>query len=266
MIKNLIKSSLHRMLKEKDGYVRLSTISGPAKGVKFCLDLTKEGSYFVGNYDDWLLKKVKLNQIIKPGWTVWDCGSYVGFYAAIFRKLVGSTGKVYAFEASTSNFNRLSELPKNNKWDNVYIINEAVGPDHTHIKFASNLGGASGPVNLSKKYGDQHLEIEEVICRGIDELVTECKIPEPDFIKFDLESAEIYALKNGDHVFKNKRPKILLELHGEDCLKAAGVFLKNYSYQAADIYFLDDPNVIWFNNEDISTISYVPHMLYCQPK
>ena len=73
------------------------------------------------------------------------------------------------------------------------------------------------------------LDIETVKCAGIDELVYEMNIEAPDFIKFDLESAEEFALHNGDKIFREKRPLILLELHGEKAKEAAGLFSKNIS-------------------------------------
>ena len=264
-LKNKIKWILAKILGNKNGITVVKVLTGRAKGVKLTLDLKKESSYWLGNYDKWILDRVNLASIMKPGWVAWDCGSYVGFYASIFRKLVGPTGFVYAFEASKENFERLKNLPLINKWENVTIINEAVGPDHTVIDFMSNLGGASGPANTTPHLSEE-ITIESVISSGIDELVLEKGIKPPNLIKFDLETAEIFALANGDHVYSTYKPILLLELHGRDCLMAASKFLERYNYIAQDIYYLTEKNRPWYTQSNpLSAETYEPHMLYCIP-
>jgi len=60
------------------------------------------------------------------------------------------------------------------------------------LEFVDSLGGSSGPYGLSKQYKENtaELSINKVQCCGVDELVFERNIDMPDFIKFDLESAE----------------------------------------------------------------------------
>jgi len=264
-LKKYIKSALSKILGNKEGICVVKVLTGSAKGIKLTLDLKKESSYWLGTYDKWILDRVNLDHIIKPGWVAWDCGAYVGFYASIFRKLVGTNGFVYAFEASKENFDRLKNLPKINNWENVFILNEAVGPDHTVINFISNQGGASGPVTETRGLNEV-IKIEQVVSRGVDELVFDMGIKPPNLIKFDLETAEIFALANGDHVYTTYKPILLLELHGRDCLIAASKFLDKYNYMAQDIYFLPEKERAWYSSSNpLSNETYEPHMLYCTP-
>ncbi len=43
-------------------------------------------------------------KIVKSGMTVVDAGAHIGYYTRLFSKLVGPTGKVYAFEADPENY------------------------------------------------------------------------------------------------------------------------------------------------------------------
>jgi hypothetical protein len=58
----------------------------------------------------------------------------------------------------------------------------------------------------------------------------------PDFIKIDVEGAELFVLKGADHVLKSKRPLIFTEILRKWCAKfghkATDVvdFLKGYDY------------------------------------
>ena len=263
-IKSIIKQILFYLLSGSKGYADIKVLAGQAKGIKMRIDLRKEGSYFLGTYDKWIFDRINFEDFIKPGMVVWDCGSYIGYYTAVFRKCMGETGQIFVFEASTKNYNIVKELPILNNWHNVSVINCAVGPEHTILKFSDNLGGSNGPVGLSKTY-DSDIEIIEVECHGIDELVQEKNIPLPDVIKFDLESAEVFALHNGDRVFGQKRPIILLELHGEEAFLAAGSFLSKYNYRAAYVGDFPNPNKWYYNLADLEQIGFIPHMVMCLP-
>jgi len=265
--KDLFKKLLWILIRDKDGFSKLRVIKGPAKNVVLYLDVRKEGSYWIGTYDRWILERVELDKIIQPHWVVWDCGAYVGYYTAIFRKIVGPLGKVYSFEASKINYERLQRLPTNNNWSNVFTHHKAIGPDHSQIKFISNLGGASGPAELSRVIAkDEEWSFEFVQSCGVDELVAEHDIAAPDFIKFDIESAEEFALKNGDRIFSTQRPILLLEIHNKTCLDATGLFIEKYKYRAKDVYNFKIESVPWFvNYKDLNELTYLPHMLYCTP-
>lgn len=247
---------------------RIATLkvrSGPAKGVRMGFDLRREGSYWLGHYDAWVLKRLQLSRWLKPGHVAWDCGAYIGFYTAVFRGLVGSTGRVFAFEASSANYQRVASLPQLNAWSNVEVVNRAIGPAHCSIEFVSNLGGSSGPYRLGKQFAATRvLDIETVPCAGVDELVYEHGIAAPDFIKFDLETAETYALHNGDNVFTIKRPLLLLELHGEPTCVSAGRFLATYDYAAWDVLDLPRQMPPMRGLRDMPR-PLASHMMFCVP-
>jgi FkbM family methyltransferase len=214
--------------------------AGPIKGAVLVLDLRQNGAYWRGTYDRWILDRIKIRDWLPIGGVAWDCGAYVGYYAALFRRIVGDSGIVVAFEASSSNYNNLRQLPALNHWSNLQVLHLAVGPDHSEIAFAGEVGGASGPIGLSKEYDKPPIS-ERVVCAGVDELVYERGVAIPDFIKFDVESAEEFALHNGDRVFSEKRPVVLLEVHGEMLLPAVGSFLTKYRYLAWDVREFDQP-------------------------
>lgn len=267
-IKTFVKNLIWKLISNKDGFNDLKVLGGPAKGARLRLDIRKEGSYWLGNYDKWIFDRVPLAQILKPGWVVWDCGAYVGYYTAVFRKIIGDKGKVYTFEAARKNYNIVKVIPELNNWKNVSILNMAVGPDHSTIKFVNNLGGSSGPYGLTKTYGaeENKLELEEVQCCGVDELVYEKNIDAPDFIKFDLETAEEFALHNGDRLFTTKRPIVLLELHGQKALEAAGRFLEKYNYSSMLVWDMPNAQKEYHSLNELLALGFIPHMIYCQPK
>lgn len=267
LLKTLFKQVLYRLYPREGGSNIVRVWGGPAKGVKMKIDIRLGASYLKGDYDQWIFDRVKLPEIVKPGMVAWDCGAFYGYYAAIFRKLVGPTGKVEVFEASGANYEVVSSLPRLNNWENVRVHQLAIGPDHSTIQFTRNLGGSSGPFGLSKTYDEtQQIELEDVTCCGVDELIEERGVQAPDIIKFDLESAEVFALHNGHHLFTNKRPLILLELHGREALEATADFLEKYDYHAYSVWQINRPERIHFRDkQSLKALNSVPHMLICFP-
>lgn len=241
-MKSLIKNALWQGLRRATGneVVPLRVLSGPARGAVLNLDLRTQGSYWLGNYDHYAAARIPVCRYLRRGDTAWDCGSFVGFYAAIFRKLVGPNGLVAVFEGSAANFDHLRSLPLLNGWKNVSIYHRAVGPDHTDIEFAGASGGASGPAKISPRFKSiPAAKTEMVRCFGIDELVFEAGMPKPGVIKLDLEGAEAHALHNGIRIFSECRPILLLEMHGSDALDATARFLDDYGYCATPAQALE---------------------------
>lgn len=215
-------------------------MTGPARGTKIRVDFRTESSYWLGTYDRKILSH--LMRVIQPGQTVYDCGPYIGAYTATMRNAVGPNGKVFAFEASSLNYQRVAMLPKWNGWSNVQVEHLAIGDAHATVRFASNLGAASGPIDMpGKELKLDQVNIETVACSGVDELVYERGFPPPDFLKFDLETGEGFALLNGERLWSEKRPTVLVELHKnkEDrpfAFESAEVFLRKFHYTGIEVH------------------------------
>ncbi len=281
--KEIIKKILWKLLYAITGKksLLLPVITGFVRGTKLNLDLRHQGAYFLGSYDKWIFDRVPLHRFLRRGDGAWDCGAFAGYYAAVFRKLAGPAGEVLVFEASLTNYEALKVIPKANQWGNVHIFHEAVGPEKTHLDFVNDRGGASGPLGLEKVplAASKGKETIRVRSRGIDEILeTHAKRP-PRLIKLDLETGEIYALKNGSTVFGSHRPVILLELHGLEACEAAEEWRRKYDYMTAVIEFLPPwkkiseaeylqvfKKRVLELGENIQSIGYQPHMLLCIPK
>src|SRR5262249_10345857 len=160
--------------------------SGPSRGTQLVVDIRTEASYWLGSYDRKVLATII--QLIKPGQIAYDCGAFLGYYAAAMRTAVGETGKGFLFEGSSVNYSRAARLPEMNSWRNVEVHHLAIGQARSRVCFISDQGAASGPAS---KWGNEpdHLSesVETVECAGIDELVYERGFQPPHFLKMDLE-------------------------------------------------------------------------------
>ena len=241
-VKKSVKTVLWTLLADRDGLKNVRVLSGPAKGTRLRVDLRCESAYWIGTYDRRILEQVCA--LMHPGQVIWDCGSYLGYYAAASRKRVGQSGLVVCFDGSSQNYNRLLSMPSANGWDNIKVIHMAIGPDHTTLRFVSNKEGAnSGPMDMPNgllpKTGAL---VEQVTSSGLDELAYEKGFPLPDFIKMDLEMGEIYALRNGERLFIEKKPIVLIELHKNrepgipPAFSAAEEFLRRFRYKGLEAH------------------------------
>lgn len=69
-----------------------------------------------------------LEQFVKPGMKVLDCGANIGYYTVMIGRLVGSAGKMYAIEPDTGNFQLLTMNVRLNKIEErVELYNIGVG-------------------------------------------------------------------------------------------------------------------------------------------
>ena len=72
---------------------------------------------------------------IKMGDTVVDVGAHIGSYTLLFAKLVGPTGKVFAFEPHNENFAILKKNIKINGYQNIIAENKAISNISGKAKF-----------------------------------------------------------------------------------------------------------------------------------
>lgn len=145
---------------------------------------------------------------IKRGDVVLDIGANIGYYTLIFAKLVGEEGKIFAFEPDPDNFALLNKNIKENKFENVVLINKAVSDNNgkTKLYLSEDNKGDHRIYNS----GDSRESITvETVC--LDDFLKDYK-DKIDFIKMDIQGAEGIALRGMvNTIKKNENIKILTE-------------------------------------------------------
>ena len=175
-------------LGDPNGLITLPVFSGPAKGLRLRLDLKKRReAYCWGKYDRGIL--TQLVNIIRPGWTIWDCGTYVGFYTTFFARAVGRSGRVVAIEPDSRNLRRTSENVLLNGLDNVQFVNMAIGASTGNVEFLlsddtnSHLPGCYvGEPGMKGVWSakDVTLHSVRIECVSLDQAYFDKKLPAPN--------------------------------------------------------------------------------------
>lgn len=163
----------------------------------------------------WAWDHVKLfKQIIKEGDTVFDVGANVGHHSVCFSKIVGDSGKVFAFEPQLPLFHILCANAMINTCTNIYPFRSVIGEKNGSVelpimdyKSDENFGAMCIKNN---EYGDKH----QIIKYSIDDFVNNPLnlITSVDFIKIDVQTFEFYVLQGARETLQKYKPSLLIEI------------------------------------------------------
>lgn len=144
---------------------------------------------------------------IKKGDVVLDIGANIGYYTLIFAKLVGESGKVYAFEPDPDSFALLKKNVEINGYKNVVLIQKAVSNKTGKIRLYL-CEDNKGDHRIYNSHDDRKsIEIEAI---RLDEYFKNYN-GKIDFIKMDIQGAEGGASQGMFNLLKKNNVKIITE-------------------------------------------------------
>lgn len=159
---------------------------------------------------------------IEPGDIVLDGGAYLGIFT--YYALECGARKVIAFEPHKRKFNLLQEAIKENGLvKQVKLYNKALwSVSNLYKRF---LVYNRSPM-VSKLSDPDEKHTYKIVTTAIDDLDFRL-----DFIKLDVEGAELAAIAGARNVLQFCRPKLAVCLyHKKDDMKIIPEVLKNYGY------------------------------------
>jgi len=165
---------------------------------------------------------------VRPGMTVYDVGANIGFFALLAARLVGPTGRVVAFEADPEIAARLRENAVRNSISWIKIEQQAVcaGPKEIYFQRAD--------ASISPDRGVGHIVSGEttgtIRVRGtsLDDYTRNENAP--DFLKCDVEGAEVDLFRGAEELLRTKRPMVVCEMHNEDSRNALEAKFVRFGY------------------------------------
>lgn len=167
----------------------------------------ESGEYYEKNVFYWSLKILSLFE--KP--VVFDVGANIGYYSIILSE---KTKMVFSFEPVSSTFRTFKRNVQANKIRNIEGFRMALS--NKSGEAVINLYNSCGNDSLFlrnvpdghplKKIGEERINIDTLDC-----LYREKKITQPDFIKIDVEGAELDIIKGAKSLLQISKPIILFE-------------------------------------------------------
>ena len=180
-----------------------------------------------------------LSKWVPAGGVAVDCGANVGYMAAHMARAVGPHGRVYAFEPSPTCIRALQNMLEKTTDSNITIIESAVAETRrTTFYFETEHILSHGFGRIDVHPSDRHRNVteHEVQVTSLDNFFRDFQLTRLDFVKIDVEGAEILVLHGMKEIFENGlRPKILLELSvGEGLTQATEIpdLLEHHGYQS----------------------------------
>jgi FkbM family methyltransferase len=175
---------------------------------------------------------------IQRGDVVVDIGANIGYHTLIFARLVGDTGRVYAFEPDPANFALLKRNVELNAYGNVTLVQKAVS--HASERAKLYLHEWNSMHSIAEFEGD-HGSVEVEAVRLDDYFQGEGSV---DFVKMDLEGGEGRAIQGMlSTLRKNEGIRVLTEFYPFG-LKRFGMeredFLKSLLTLGFDVFCIDE--------------------------
>ena len=192
-------------------------------------------SVFTRGYETNVLEKIKL----KNDSVFIDIGSNLGYYT-LFAAKKSPEGFIISIEPDKDLNEKIVENVKVNNFDNVKCINAAIwDKNDEEIKLYEDIISGHNPTCFG---GGEKYSIIKTIT--LDKIVSDLSLVKIDWLKMDIESAEVKALEGAKEALKITE-NFLLEIHskknGEECER----LLKNNGF---------DIGIIYKENEEYYTI------------
>lgn len=151
----------------------------------------------------------------------WDIGANTGTYTLHLSRLAS---QVFAFEPVPHNVEILQDVKRRGHLDNVVVSRLALSDDVGHSRMTIPVEGFYGGFYLAQLNEAGELDVET---STIDALIAS-GVPDPDFIKCDVEGAEARVLDGACDLLKRCRPIWLLETFEDGIVER----LRSYGYSA----------------------------------
>lgn len=213
-MKRAVIAAVRRLVANRVYVVR----HGLARGLKrrgglgfipqMCMQRTREEAY--------------LERLDFTGQTVYDIGGNEGIFTLFFARRVGASGCLVTFEPNPRSHARIVDNVRLNGFTSVDVRRIALGaaPGRGSLVFPTDeraRGSLVGDIQSQIRQEKRVVAIE-VDIDTIDRQIAN-GLPEPDFVKIDVEGFERDVLAGMMGTLARRRPRLYIELHGADRLR-----------------------------------------------
>jgi FkbM family methyltransferase len=222
----------------RDSLIWVQIQHGPSAGLWIHLN-PRTGQDVLQGIGEPQVQKALLDHL-RPGMTFYDVGANIGFFSLMAARIVGPQGRVVSFEADPEIATRLRENLARNQFTNAHVEQKAVWSEPATVSFervdpntspdrglghVSPKGSAPGSITVEAVSLDQYTAAH----------------PPPDFLKCDVEGAEVAVFQGAAKLLSGKRPIFLVEMHSPENHRALLDQFAGHGYRCQN---LDDTHVL----------------------
>lgn len=168
---------------------------------------------------------------LRTGKVGFDIGAHRGYWLLLHSKDIPDNTQVFAIEPYLPNFiHLLRNLYLNNK-RNITCLQLAIGDKAEEVHFDPGEGyfGAAGTIaHAVSSATDMSYRVRML---PLDSLVEGLQLTTVDWIKIDIEGAEVMALRGASRILRQYRPHLWIEIHYT--FEEVEAILREYDYVLA---------------------------------
>jgi FkbM family methyltransferase len=190
-------------------------LSGPLRGWKIVTSWRDYPAAIAGITEPQLLGW--FSSQVKPGETWLDIGAHYGYTSIALGRLVGSAGRVFAFEPMTATAGCLARTRALNQLDCVTVLPMALGAETglrlVELNTVRGMVDSTIPADGTPTGAAQWKEI--FLVSQLDWLWPRISNERATIhgIKIDVQGMELHVLRGMQEVLRAQRPKLVVELH-----------------------------------------------------
>ena len=178
-----------------------------------------------------------LSSLVGPGDVCIDVGAAAGLYTVVLAQLVGPEGRVHSIEPLSFAHPVWTRVLRAQASGNVRHYTEALGAEpgrgmmsvpmgrYGFVTGRSFLDWKAQGLGSNTEFPGQ-VEVA-VTVETLDDLCARADLTRLDFIKIDVEGAELRVLEGGEHAIETFKPAMLIEIEARHTAR--------YGYSPADI-------------------------------
>jgi FkbM family methyltransferase len=178
---------------------------------------------------------------LRTGMTFYDVGANIGFFSLMAARLVGPGGRVVAFEADPENAARLRTNAAKNGFSWIAVEHQAVCAQAGEVLFQRADTAISPDRGVGHLVTSETAETIRVNGTTLDDYSQ--RGTAPDFVKCDVEGAEVEVFRGAQRLLQEKRPVILCEMHSEENGRLLRAQFEEVGYACR---MLDDTHLLAF--------------------
>ncbi|MDZ4761966.1 MAG: FkbM family methyltransferase [Alphaproteobacteria bacterium] len=201
-----------------------------------------------------------MKEVVKPGDICLHFGGSDGRHSYLLSQHTGPAGRVHVYEPSNYSFAIMSRLIRWHKLRNVTPHNAAIGATEGTMllsvprKMSGHFGRAYGVVtDAGGSASDEKLATgnqtefvdQPTAVVSLDGLMAAEGLSQVDFIRCDVEGAEIRLIEGGRNTIERDLPSLLIEIHPFSLQRNFGS-----SAEAVRDYFTNLGYRMWQLNDD----------------
>ncbi|MBV9827752.1 MAG: FkbM family methyltransferase [Alphaproteobacteria bacterium] len=161
------------------------------------------------SYEPWVAQIIR--NILKNGSTFLDIGANVGVHTMVASELVGTTGRVYAVDASIENCRVIQSSARRYERKNIVIVPLALSDAVRLENISIDSTGSNKVVRRDKDPALEDYNFETILCGTLDGSLP--PFERLDLIKVDVEGREGSVLRGARRSLSIFNPPIIAEYH-----------------------------------------------------